>query len=126
MYACTISQNILYFRQQSPWKKEKTEKTNTYTVENKKNKNNSNCIPISAAQIPIILRIQYRADLCFVEAERWRYLYPPRSSEVLIEVELLLKLRQLFVGEVGAAEVRLMRIEMMVMMVMSAEMMMWS
>lgn len=62
--------------------------------------------------------------LSFVESERGGDLDAARSGQVAVEVELLLELGQLLVGEVGAAEVRLMRIEMMVMMVMSAEMMM--
>lgn len=44
-------------------------------------------------------------DLGLVQLEGGGNLYPPRSSEVFVEVELFLELRELFVGEVGAAGV---------------------
>ena len=56
------------------------------------------------------------ADLCFVETECRRDLDAPGPSEILVEVEFLLQLGQLLVGEVGAAEVGLVRMKMMMMM----------
>jgi len=44
--------------------------------------------------------------LSFVESERGGDLDAARSGQVAVEVELLLELGQLLVGEVGAAEVR--------------------
>jgi len=47
--------------------------------------------------------------LCFVETEGGRDLDASGAREVLVEVELLLELSQLLVGEVGTAEVGLVR-----------------
>lgn len=47
--------------------------------------------------------------LCFIETERGSDLDAPCSSEVPIEVELLLQLRQLFVRKVRPTEVWLSR-----------------
>ena len=46
------------------------------------------------------------SDLCLVERERGGDLDAARPRQVAVEVELFLELRELLVGEVGAAEVR--------------------